>query len=284
MSNGKSKLPVIATLSAVVQRISKNVTSYGLLALPTFFFSLLSYYVQISHVNYSIESGDYSRTRFDLVTFASQIVGIVLYVMLFANIVRRTLLGSVGPRNIFGLGWGWREFRIVGRYLLVLIVLLLLLAPVIVLVISMTGDKEKSLWLAFIPLATLALVVFVSCRTLTYVTAPSLDTRMSFGDAFDSTKGNVLRIFASFLLLMLPYLIAWAIFVAIVGSPIEVALLVTNSFLVVIVLNFVSVTMTVFSMVLVALIYEHLVPAPTTGQELPGSETSWIPVSPARLP
>lgn len=283
MSNGNRKLPVIATLGAAIRRTLSDVAGYGLLALPTFLYSLLSYYLQMAQVNHSIESGDFSRTRFDLITFALEIVGVVLYVMLFASIVRRTLLGKSGPRNTFGFGWGWREFRIVGRYLLVLIVLLLLFAPVVVLVISMIGDKEASAWLAWVPLATLVLVVFVSCRTLTYVTAPTLDAKLRLGDAFDSTKGNVLRIFASFLLLMLPYLIAWAIFIAVLGSPFAVVLILTGSILAVVILNLVGISMTVISMVLVALIYEHLVLLPTAHETAALRDLTTTPSETTRL-
>ena len=270
MNKKSLKLPVIATLTAAIRQTARNVTGYGLLALPTFLSSLLSYYVQVSHLNYSISSGDFSRSRFDFITLGLQIAAIVFYVMLFANVVRRTLLGETGPRNKLGLGWGWREFRIVGRYLLVLAVMLLLLAPIFVLVVALINDKEAAAWLAFVPLVILALVVFVSCRMLPYITAPALDARLGLGDAFDSGKGNVLRIFACFLLLALPYLIAWVVFAATIGSPLEIAMLMTRSFVAVIFFNVVSLTWTVISMVLVALIYEHLVLVPAAKENLPG--------------
>lgn len=269
MSKRNPKLPVVTTLGAAIRQTVQNAAGYGLLALPTFLFSLLSYYVQVSQLNYSISSGDFSRNRFDLITISLQIASLAFYVMLFANVVRRTLLGRAGPRNALGLGWGWREFRIVGRYVLVLMLMLLLLAPIFVLVVALISDKEAAAWLAFVPLVTLALVVFVSCRMLPYITAPSLDARLGLGDAFDSGKGNVLRIFACFLLLMLPYLVAWLVFAVTVGSPIDMAmLLMTRSFLAVIVFNFIGLTWTVFSMVLVALIYEHLVLVPAAEENL----------------
>jgi len=270
MNTRSPKLPVIATLGAAIRQTVRNVAGYGLLALPTFLFSLLTYYVQVSHLNYSISSGDISRSRFDLVTIGLQIASIAIYVMLFANIVRRTLLGETGPRNKLGLGWGWREFRIVGRYLLVLVLMSLLLAPIFVLVVALISDKEAAAWLAFVPLVILALVIFVSCRMLPYITAPSLDARLGLGDAFDSGKGNVLRIFACFLLLMLPYLVALVVLAATIGTSIDMAMLMTHSFLAVILFNLVGLTWTVISMVLVALIYEHLILRPASEESLPG--------------
>lgn len=282
MSDGiPQKLDVTKTVATAYRKAQDNFRSYVVLAMPVFLFALFGGSLTVSRMIDRMKRGNLAAFEFDPLTIPIQIVSAVLYVMLFANVVRRTLLGPNGPRNSLGLGWGRREFRIIGRALLVTLVLTLAYSLVFSPILLSAAGLLPILVVAlaiFGPLPAMAAAVFLSCRLCTYPVAPCLDDELGFRAAFRSTRGNVLPIFGSFLLTALPFLIGMSV-VSIVlsivlGSPM-VPIWENESFLVAFpFLTAIGMGFTIFGMVLLALIYEQLVLVPAGEQNQPASGTA----------
>ncbi len=260
------KLDVMGTVGAAYRRTLADLRGYALLAAPMFVFLLFGNYIQLSYMADIVKRGDFVSFEFDPRLFLIQLVGIPLYVMLFANIVRRTLIGSNGPRNSLGLGWGRREFRVVGRALLVALILALVYAPPFILALLASADGQPPVLVvalvAFGPLAAMIAIVFLYCRLCVYPIAPCLDAELDVPGAFRSTRGNVLPIFGSHLLTALPFLIGSSAISIVVGSPND--LILEDKYLI-LSIPFITVVQMGFAIVvtvLLALIYERLVLIP----------------------
>jgi len=271
INGNQTKLPVFATVGAAFQRFAADFLDYVLLAVPMFLFSLISSYREISRVADRMH-GDLTAMHFDWLMIPIQIFSFALYIMLFANVVRRTLLGTNGPRNALGLGWGWREFRILGRWLLVWLITIVLFVPYFVFSRSFLNDSPLVGWLIIllgvISLSTLVVFVFVFCRITTYVTAPSVDANLSLQAAFVSTRGNVLRIFSCFLLIILPFSVVLLVIRVIWGS--KLLSVGEGVSLILPVLNATGLLCVVLGMILSALIYKHLVMVPVIAGDIGG--------------
>lgn len=262
------KLDVTATVSAAYLRTLADVRGYALLAAPMIVFLLFGNYIQFSYMVEIAKRGDLASFEFDPRLVLIQLVSIPLYVMLFTNIVRRTLLGSNGPRNPLGLGWGRREFRVLGRGLIFVGAPLLVYALAFTLILIATANGRPPVWifvfLPFLPLASMIAVVFLYCRLCVYPITPCLDADLDFRNAFQSTRGNVLPIFGSHLLTALPFLIGSSAVSIVLGSQ-NVLLLEDKSLVLWIpVLTVVQMGIAIVVTVLLALIYEQLVLIPAT--------------------
>jgi len=266
MSNAAiTKLDVTETVSAAYRRSLVDLRDYLLLAAPMFVFLLFGNYVQLSYMADILKRGAYFELdpRLGLI----QLVGILLFAMMLANIARRTLLGSKGPRNLFGVGWGKREFRVLGRGLIVIGAIPLFNAFAFGITLAATANGRPPIWifiiLLFLPLASMVAIVFFCCRSCTYPIAPCLDADLGFREAFKSTRGNVLPIFGSCLLAALPFMIGSSVISVLVGLPTHLIPFDTYLMLSIPFITAVQMGFAIVFTVLLTLIYERLVLIPT---------------------
>lgn len=275
------KIDVTWTVGAAYRQTRDNLYDYAILALPIFLFSLFSTYFTVSRAADGMMRNRLSMLEFDPLMIPVQIISIALYVMLLGSIVRRALLGPNGPRNSLGLGWGRREFRIIGRAFLVGLLIASVYAVPFALTLLASADKQPAVLVvalaAFGPLIAIIALVFICCRLCTYLIAPCLDADLDFRAAFRSTRGNVLRIFGSYLLTALPFMIGMMALSILFGSA-TMPTWESQSFLWVLpFLTAIGTGFTIVAMVLMALIYEQLDPIPdvsandglNTGTRLP---------------
>ena len=272
MSNATvKKLDVIETVGTAYRRTFVDLRGYLLLAAPMFVFLLFGNYVQLSYMADIVKRGAY----FDLDPRLAliQLVSILLYAMMLTNIARRTLLGSNGPHNLFGVGWGKREFRVLGRGLIVIGAIPLIYAFAFGIVLATTANGRPPIWififLTFLPLASMVAIVFFCCRLCIYPVAACLDADLGFREAFKLTRGNVFSIFGSCLLTALPFLVGSSLISILLGLlnhliPLDKYPMLSIPFITAFQMGFAI----VFT-VLLTLIYSRLVLIPTTSPHGP---------------
>lgn len=275
-----SKLEATELVIATYRRAFADIGQYALLTIPMFVFLLIGNYLQFSYIFELLKHRSFPNFELDPRLLFVQLFGAFFFVMLFTNVVHRTLLGAEGPRNLVGFGWGRREFRVLGRGLLLVATIALLNASAFAFILVATAGGRPPVWVflvfPFLPLASMVAIVFLYCRMNPYLIAACLDADLDLRATFRSTRGNTFMIFGSHVLTVLPLMVASLVGSLAVGSLNALSLESVNLWLLVPVATAFQVVAAIVVTVLLALIYEQLLLVPA----LQGNQ----PEPDARLP